>query len=202
MSRRLDHVIKQGESRLLSTVGVNGPIYAVRRSDYIRLQPRLVSDLVLPVLLVARGKRVEYVPEAVGLEPSTTSVWQEFRRKRRLVTQGFVALPLLLRAATPLRRPGLCMLLLSHKFLRWIGVELLGLTLIATLALVLVGAPGFGVVLVLQVAALLAAGLGLLFSPFAALAFFVLTNVASLVGAIDYLRGETATRWRTERPTV
>lgn len=208
--RRFDHSIKKGESALLSTVGVNGPIYAVRLTDYIRLQPHLVSDLVLPLLLVARGRQVRYVPEAIGLEPATTSVWQEFKRKRRLVVQGFVALPLLLRAANPLRRPLLFALLLSHKVLRWIGVELLAISFIATIALVVLASvvqPVFAIALIVEIAALLLAVLGLLFTNSArgrpalieALSFFVLTNVASLVAVVDYVRGETATRWHTQR---
>ncbi|MFH0830782.1 MAG: glycosyltransferase family 2 protein, partial [Parcubacteria group bacterium] len=206
--RRLDHLIKKGESSLLSTIGVNGPVYAVRRKDYIRLQPHLVSDLVLPVLLIARGRRVFYVPQAQVLEPAAPTIWHEFRRKRRLVTQGLVALPLLLRASHPLRQPWLFFLLLSHKILRWFGVELLIFAFIATLALIYL--PLFQIVLSIELVLLAAAGLGLLFlrntpkSPsrsrlLSALSFFVLTNTASLLGAYDYLRGHSATRWRTER---
>jgi len=215
--RRFDHAIKKGESRLLSAVGVNGPIYAVRTDQYVRLQQHLVSDLVLPLLIAARGKRVEYVPEAIGLESATDSIWHEFRRKRRLVTQGFVALPLLLRAAHPWRRPGLNFLLISHKVLRWVGIELLGISLVATVVLVILASPVqpvFVGVLLLEIASLLLATLGILFSEkdgdepngtatgpaiLEALSFFVLTNIASLVAVVDYVRGETATRWRTER---
>lgn len=199
--RRLDHVIKKGESALLSTVGVNGPIYAVKKSEFIKLRPHLVSDLVLPVLLAARGRRVVFVSEAIADEPSTPSVWHEFRRKRRLVTQGFAALPLLMRAVQPIKRPLLFFLFVSHKLLRWVGIELLLIAFIATL--VLVTEPVFQIILILELCLVALAGLGLVFKLRSrlldALSFFVLTNVASLLGALDYLRGETATRWRTER---
>ena len=205
--RRLDHAIKRGESALLSTIGVNGPMYAVRRSEYVRLQAHLVSDLVLPVLIAARGRRVVYVPEAIGFEPASRSVWFEFHRKRRLVTQGWVALPLLFRAADPIKRPALSALLISHKVLRWLGIELLALSFIATLVLAALGQPWFILALAVELAALITAGLGLLFSDdqrgesplLAALSFFVLTNIAGLVGTIDYFRGKTATRWTTLR---
>jgi cellulose synthase/poly-beta-1,6-N-acetylglucosamine synthase-like glycosyltransferase len=199
--RKVDDIIKKGESALSASIGVNGPIYAVRRSDYIRLAPHLVSDLVLPFLLVARGRRVLYVPSAVTLEPTTPSIWHEFRRKRRLVTQGFVALPLLCRAAFFGRRPALLLtLLISHKMLRWIGIELL----LAAFIVSLLGLPagGYIVVVVVELALIIAALVGIwsavrkrpipILDP---LGYFLMTNIASLLGWLDAVRGKTATTW-------
>jgi cellulose synthase/poly-beta-1,6-N-acetylglucosamine synthase-like glycosyltransferase len=200
--RRLDHVIKMGESRLLSTIGVNGPIYAVRRDQYIRLRSDLVSDLVLPILLIAQGKKVTYVPQAVALEPASETIWQEFKRKRRLVTQGMVALPYLLKAAHPLRRPLLFFMLVSHKLLRWFGIELLILAFVVSLFLIT--SPLFSVIVIVEVALLALAGLGIWLNrlpvPFLkALSYFVLTNIAGLFGSIDAVRGQRAVTWKTQR---
>jgi cellulose synthase/poly-beta-1,6-N-acetylglucosamine synthase-like glycosyltransferase len=199
--RKVDDIIKKGESALSASIGVNGPIYAVRRSDYIRLAPHLVSDLVLPFLLVARGRRVLYIPSAVALEPSTPSIWHEFRRKRRLVTQGFVALPILYRAAFYSRRPALLLtLLVAHKMLRWIGIELL----LAAFIVSLLGIPAtaYVVVVLVEFALVIAALMGILASArkrpipiLDPLGYFLLTNIASLLGWLDAVGGKTATTW-------
>jgi cellulose synthase/poly-beta-1,6-N-acetylglucosamine synthase-like glycosyltransferase len=202
--RRLDHIVKVGESRLFSAIGVNGPIYAVRRTDYARLRPDLVSDLVLPVLLAAQGKKVLYVPEAVALEPASETIWQEFKRKRRLVTQGLVAIPYLLKAAHPLRQPLLFFMLFSHKLLRWFGIELLMIAFLVSLFLI--GSPFFSVLVIVEVILLVLAGIGIVLRNrvpvplLQALSYFVLTNIAGLLGGIDAVRGQRAAVWKTQRP--
>jgi cellulose synthase/poly-beta-1,6-N-acetylglucosamine synthase-like glycosyltransferase len=63
-----------GMSRAGSITGGVGPIYAVRRSDYIELDPRLGHDVVLPYLLVQRGRRAVVEPDALAWEkPRATS---------------------------------------------------------------------------------------------------------------------------------
>jgi len=202
--RKLDHQIKKGESVLFATIGVTGPIYAVRTKEFILLQPDLVSDLVLPVLLAAQGKRVVYVENAIANEPSSKDVWIEFKRKRRMITQGIVAIPTLLSSLSPSRQPLLFALLFSHKLLRWFGVELLLIALAASL--LLLPNPLFVWIVILEILALFFAGLGLLLNklgkpagPVQPLSYFVLTNLASLMAKLDYMRGERAVTWKTQR---
>ena len=47
-----------------SVTGGNGSIYAVRRSDYVEVDPRFGHDLSLPYLMVQRGRRAVYEPAA------------------------------------------------------------------------------------------------------------------------------------------
>ena len=61
------------ESRLGSVTGGNGSIYAVRREDYVEVDPRFGHDLSFPYLMVQRGRRAVYEPEAHAFEkPSPT----------------------------------------------------------------------------------------------------------------------------------
>jgi hypothetical protein len=41
-------VTREGESRLGSVTAGNGAIYALRRSDYVEVDPRFGHDLALP----------------------------------------------------------------------------------------------------------------------------------------------------------
>lgn len=203
--RRVDEKIKAGESEWLSSIGVNGPIYAVRKNKFIKLRPWLVSDLVLPVLLVAQGYQVTRAPDARAVEPATPTLTQEFKRKRRLVTQGFVALPILLRAALLSRNHRLLFMLTAHKFLRWMGAELLLTAIVLSTVLAQTIFYLYEAILALEIFIIALALVGLLPGARAvlpgtgALSYFLVTNVASLFGLFDFIRGKRAATWSTER---
>ena len=68
---RYEMGVRGAESRLGSVTGGNGSIYAVRRSDYVEVDPRFGHDLSLPYLMVQRGRRAVYEPAAHALEKPT-----------------------------------------------------------------------------------------------------------------------------------
>ena len=61
---RYEMVQRAAESTLGSVTGGNGSIYALRRADYVEVDPRFGHDLSLPYLMVQRGRRAVYEPEA------------------------------------------------------------------------------------------------------------------------------------------
>ena len=76
--------VREAESALHSVTGGNGSIYAVRRSDYVEVDPRFGHDLAFPYLMVQRGRRAVYEPEAVAFEKPTPDNEDEYRRKVRM----------------------------------------------------------------------------------------------------------------------
>ena len=59
-----------GASRPLGSItGGNGAIYAVRRDDYVEVDPRFGHDLTFPYLMVQHGLRAVYDPEARASRP-------------------------------------------------------------------------------------------------------------------------------------
>ena len=76
--------VRAAESQLHSVTGGNGSIYAVRRSDYVDVDPRFGHDLSFPYLMVQRGRRAVYEPEAVAFEKPTPDIGDEYRRKVRM----------------------------------------------------------------------------------------------------------------------
>src|SRR5205085_7911481 len=54
---RYELLLREAESALGSVTGGNGSIYAVRREDYVEVDPRFGHDLALPYLMVQRGRR-------------------------------------------------------------------------------------------------------------------------------------------------
>src|SRR6059036_1226471 len=81
---RYELVTRDGESRLGSVTAGNGAVYALRRSDYVEVDPRFGHDLSLPYLMVQRGRRAVYVPEAQAFEKPTPTIETEYRRKVRM----------------------------------------------------------------------------------------------------------------------
>src|ERR1051326_5464753 len=76
--------VREAESQLGSVTGGNGSIYAVRRSDYVEVDPRFGHDLSLPYLMVQRGRRAGYEPAANAFEKATPTNVDEYRRKVRM----------------------------------------------------------------------------------------------------------------------
>ena len=117
---------RAAESQLGSVTGGNGSIYAVRRADYVEVDPRFGHDLSLPYLMVQRGRRAVYEPDAQACEKPTPSNETEYRRKVRMfehcwlillrgkmlrrlgplyLARDRVAPPAALRLGDPARRP-------------------------------------------------------------------------------------------------
>ena len=81
---RYEMAQRQAESRLGSITGGNGSIYAVRRSDYVEVDPKWGHDLSFPYRMVQAGRRAVYEPAARAFEKPTPSNESEYRRKVRM----------------------------------------------------------------------------------------------------------------------
>jgi glycosyltransferase involved in cell wall biosynthesis len=80
----LENMMKEGESKLYSLTALNGGIYAIKKSDYIFIDPLYSHDLCIPLFSGAKKKRTVFVEDAIGLERSGTTSENEIKRKRRM----------------------------------------------------------------------------------------------------------------------
>jgi cellulose synthase/poly-beta-1,6-N-acetylglucosamine synthase-like glycosyltransferase len=87
---RFELWLRAQESRLGSVTGGNGPIYAVRRADWFDQEPWCGHDLGLPYLMVQRGRRAVYDPDAVSIEKPSKDIEDEYRRKVRMLRGAWV----------------------------------------------------------------------------------------------------------------
>src|SRR5207253_3177412 len=126
---RLETWLRAQESGLGSITGGNGAIYAVRRSDYAEVDPRFGHDLSLPYLMVQRGRRAVYEPEALAFEKATPTNVDEYRRKVRMFEHcwAIVIEGKMLRRL----RPVYFVEIVSHRHLRYAS-GLLHLVLLGT----------------------------------------------------------------------
>ena len=188
---RYELVTRAGESRLGSVTAGNGAIYALRRSDYAEVDPRFGHDLSLPYLMVQRGRRAVYEPDALAFERPTPSNESEYRRKVRMFEHSW----LIVLRGKMLRGqpPGYFLALLSHRHLRYasglLHLILLGSS-IALLGRGAIYAVAFGLQLGLLLAAL--AGVGIA-------RYYVLITWATAVSLWNYLRHGVPATWTPQR---
>ena len=179
--------VRTAESRLDSVTGGNGSIYAVRRSDYVEVDPRFGHDLSLPYLMVQRRRRAVYEPAAHAYEKATPTTEDEYRRKVRMFEHcwAIVVEGKMLRRLRPLY----LVEILSHRHLRYAS-GLLHLVLLATsIALIGHGAV-YAVILGLQLGLLAAALVGV-----GVARYYVLVTLATVQSLVNYLRHGVPATW-------
>jgi cellulose synthase/poly-beta-1,6-N-acetylglucosamine synthase-like glycosyltransferase len=179
--------LRRSESRLDSVTGGNGSIYAVRRSDYVDVDPRFGHDLSFPYLMVQRGRRAVYEPEALAFEKPTPTNETEYRRKVRMFEHCW----LIVGRGRMLRRlrPVYFAEIVSHRHLRYASGILHLVLLGSSIALI-----GHG--LVYQVATGLQ--LGLLAAAAAGVGiarYYVLVSAATVVALWNALRRGVPATW-------
>ncbi|MFQ5426330.1 MAG: glycosyltransferase, partial [Gaiellales bacterium] len=193
--------LRDQEAKLGSITGGNGSIYAVRRSDYLEVDPRFGHDLAFPYMMVQRGRRAVYDGGARASEPPSRDVEDEFRRKVRMFEHCWL---IVLRGGMFRGSGPLYLLeLLSHRLLRYgsgvVHVVLLG-TSIALIGQGLV----YEIALGLQVLGLVLAGLARLRVPIpgASLSlYYLLVTWATILALVRYLRFGVPPVWEKAEGT-
>jgi cellulose synthase/poly-beta-1,6-N-acetylglucosamine synthase-like glycosyltransferase len=189
---RYEMWLRAHESALASVTAGNGAIYAVDPAAYRRIMPETGHDLTLPFNVVKNGGRAIDVAAARASETMVPSISGEFRRKRRMMSFTW---PIVLGGG--MLRPGgyglrYSWMILSHRVLRY-SAPFLHLAALLTSALLAAGSTLYLVLLVLQLALVLAALLAgvLRLRPFLIARYYILTTAAVLLGLYDYLRKGT-----------
>jgi len=203
---RYESAIRELESRLGSLIGVDGPLYAVRKNAYIPLQPNIISDLITPLLVLEQGKKVILEPEALVEEKPTSKGKQEFNTRRRITLRGLVGIFSHPELLNPFRHPVLMLQIACHKLIRWFVGPLVILHILSCLLLVAQGFEPMRFVLSLYALFFIAAFAGWILSfssrkvkIFTVPYYFCLVNAAATLGIIDFLRKRQAVTWKTVR---
>jgi len=190
---RFEGWLRRNESRLGSITAGVGPIYAVRREDYVELDARFGHDLALPYLLVQRGRRAVVEPEAIAWEKPARDIEDEYRRKVRMFEHCWL---ILLRGRV-LRRLGplYTVQMVSHRHLRYASGALHVLLLASSLALSR-GGRLYRVALGAQLALLSSAAL-----RSGVARYYVLVTWATVPALVNYLRAGASPVWEKAEGT-
>ena len=190
---RYELEVRGAESKLGSVTGGNGSIYALRRSDYVEVDPRFGHDLALPYLMVQRGRRAVYEPTAGAQEKATPTNETEYHRKVRMFEHCW----LIVARGRMLRRLGAryAVAIVSHRHLRYAS-GILHLVLLATSIALIAHGFVYDLVLAVQLALLLAAALGVGIAR-----YYVLVTWATVVSLWNYVRRGVPATWEAAEGT-
>lgn len=195
---RYEKWIRGCESRLASTVGATGALYAIRREHFTPLPPdTLLDDFVQPMLIVRRRLRVLFEPQALIYDELQQDIAGERTRKVRTLTGNFQAFARHPWMFLPWRNP-VCWQFLSHKVFRLLVPYALAVLLLASLlAEGWIYKLAFGAQFVFYAAAFggarSAALRKLRLVSFATV--FTELNWAAVLGLRNFLRGRLDARW-------
>jgi poly-beta-1,6-N-acetyl-D-glucosamine synthase len=87
---RYEKFIRRSESRIHSTVGATGAVYAIRQKLFEPIpDDTLLDDVLIPMRIISRGYRVLFEPGARAYDLAVASPRQEFVRKVRTIAGTF-----------------------------------------------------------------------------------------------------------------
>jgi cellulose synthase/poly-beta-1,6-N-acetylglucosamine synthase-like glycosyltransferase len=196
--------LRAAESSFGCLIGVSGCLYAVRRSAYVPIDPGLISDFVVAMKMREQGLRTVLAADAICFEQTLDRGSRELAMRVRVAVRSLHALIHERRFLNPWRYGSLAWALWSHKALRYASPVLWIAALAANIQLA--GHMGYRVLFITQCALILAgvlgfflqakrSTLGILGRPY----YFLLTNVASLIATLRYLKGDRMVTWKPLR---
>ncbi len=197
--------LKEAESRACSLIGASGCLYAVRRSAYREMYPEACSDFLICTVVYAQGLRSVYEPNAICFEQTNRRTDKEMKMRVRVISQTFTDLWRNRSMLYPWRSGFYAVQLISHKLLRYAVPLFLAGALVSSAALAS-GSALFEIAFFAQLALYAAAAIGYLLEraglgigPLAIPHYFVLANLASVLGFYKFLRGERYATWEPIR---
>jgi cellulose synthase/poly-beta-1,6-N-acetylglucosamine synthase-like glycosyltransferase len=193
--------LKTAESNACSLIGASGCLYAVRRAAYEPMYPEACSDFLICTVLYRKGLRSVFEPAAVCIEHTNHRTDDELNMRVRVISQTFTDLWRNRDMLNPFRSGFYAVELISHKCLRY-AVPLILAVLLASSVVLAAFSVTYLVIFGLQLAFYLMAVAGWMLERFGKRVsllsvphYFVLANMASVIGFYRFLRGERFAAW-------
>jgi len=199
---RYENWLRRIETRVDSVIGVNGGVDAMRRHLYVDVPADQITDLVLPLRVIAAGFRVVFDERVRSSERANEELGSEFRMRVRVALRALRGLVYMRDALNVLHAPLSAFCIYSHKILRYLNFLFLTGALVIN-GVLAVGNAAYLPLLLLQVAfyALAILGLtrhlpGVLRRLTALPTYFLVSSVALGIAAVRFARGDVLATWR------
>ena len=195
---------KELESQLHSSISAFGGFYTIRKDLFKQIPYNAYSndDVLIPMNIIRKGKRVIFNSNALSSEDITGSIKSEFSRRIRIGAGNFQVFFWLLDFLSPLKGwPAFCFI--SHKAIRFFSSIFLSVSYILLVVLSII-TPfyiyrllfGVGSIFLLLACSYMVFRFKII-RPFH---YFLVMNVALLLGFFRYMRGIKSAVWaRTDR---
>lgn len=198
---------KRQEDVFRAVAGANGAIYAIRRELFERLSPKTINDdFTLSMGVYLKGRRMVLAEDARAYEWTASDFVGEFRRHIRDSAGHFRAMIELKGLLNPfLGMPSFCYV--SHRVIRWITPFLMIVALVCSgllaadglyLALFAIQAAGYLGVAALSPHVMRGGKIGPFFVPY----YFVMVNIAILIGFAKFCSGTQTSLWQPVARTL
>ncbi|MGB0194703.1 MAG: glycosyltransferase family 2 protein [Schleiferiaceae bacterium] len=186
----IENKIRKSESQKYGfCLGMEGGLYSILKSAWQPIPPHtFMEDFFQTVQLIQNDHRIYYSDNALGYEDVSTSLQEEFKRKKRISIGNYQNLKrfrsLLLKKLHPFG-----WVFLFHKILRWTAPQamLIGALALAFTPFALPTFTGVGVLVLLELLFYRGAG---------PLVYFCAMNLAMLKGYLTYLKGVSSSVWQ------
>jgi len=199
---RYENTIRTLESRVGSIIGVNGGVDAIRKSLYVDIPGKLITDLILPLHVISTCHRVVYDERVGASEVANQEIGSEFRMRVRVALRALQGLSYMRHLMNPWRFPGAAFRILSHKVLRYGAFAFMPLAFVAN-AVLATDSPVYLALFAAEVLVYMLAVLGLrkkLPGPLGALTvvptYLIVSNAAFALAFAKFVRGETMATWQ------
>ena len=199
---RLETFIKRIESKFGSVMGANGAIYLFRRGLFEPPPSNTINDdFSISMRIYERGNDMVYADNAIAEEKLVTTDLEEFSRHVRDGAGHFRAMVYFWRLLNPMRVKRF-FFYVSHRVLRWMVPFLLILAIIAN-GFLAIQPSVYRTILIIHLIGYFLIGVvhffgirrKLLYLPY----YFILINVALLVGFFKNILGFQKTAWDSTR---
>ena len=197
--------LKCHESRVGSLIGASGCLYAVRAAAYVPLYHEACSDFIIATKMVEQGLRAVYEPNAVCTEQTNRQSDKELKMRVRIIAQTFTDLWRHRSLLNPIRSGFYGVQLLSHKVMRYL-VPFFLMGLFVSSGVLTPGSLFYRLMFAAQIVCYACPALawmldrvGIRSSLLAFPQYFMLANLASLIGCYKFLRGQRYASWEPIR---
>ena len=117
---KYESFLKKMDSRLYTTVGAAGELFAIRSELFEEMpQDTLLDDFILSMRIAAKGKKIEYCDRAYAEEYGSANMNEEEKRKVRISAGGLQSIVRLKSLLNPFSYGLLSVQYISHRVLRW-----------------------------------------------------------------------------------
>jgi poly-beta-1,6-N-acetyl-D-glucosamine synthase len=204
---RYEKFLRRTESRIHSSVGVTGAIYALRRSCFRPIPAEtILDDVLIPMNVVAQGHRVIFEDEAIAYDRPSRDAAQERVRKVRTLAGNFQLLASYPWLIVPWRNP-IVVQFFSHKVMRLMAPLAMLVALTSNVALVAIADGGvlWRLTLGAQLATYVLAITGLYSSTANRIRFvklasaFLSLNWFVVLGFMEFLSNRNAHLWQNHQ---
>ncbi|MGD9897725.1 MAG: glycosyltransferase family 2 protein [Calditrichaceae bacterium] len=201
---KYENNIRNLESMIGQMIGVDGPLYAIRKSNYVMLEKNIISDLITPLLVILQGKKVVLEQHAIVMEEPNIHSGHEFKTRRRITLRGLNGLRSFPEMLNPFSHFSLSMQIIFHKILRWFVGPFVGLNFITSVALsgnkfyslIFVG---YCLLFLFAITGFILNKKGLQLKILTVPYYFILVNLSATMGILDFLRRKEIISWKPVR---